>query len=588
MGTPVRACLAVPFLLVYCLGLLSSGVEASHLVLSTKYQTQSPVDIKTLHRTGYHFQPPRHWINDPNAPLYYKGYYHLFYQYNPKGAVWGNIIWAHSVSQDLINWKSLEPAIFPSMPFDNYGCWSGSATILPGNKPIILYTGIIDEQNTQVQNYAVPFNLSDPFLRVWVKPDDNPVILYDKSINRTSFRDPTTAWLGPDGHWRIAIGSRRKNRGISYLYRSRDFLKWVKARHPLHSVAGTGNWECPDFFPVSTRTTANGLDTSAAGADVKHVLKVSLDVTRFEYYTIGTYNTKKDKYIPDPGFIDGWNGLRFDYGNFYASKSFFDPKKNRRILWGWANESDTTDNDILKGWAGIQLIPRTLTLDPSGKQLLQWPVEELEILRGDKVELGPHKLSSGEKIEIKGITAAQADVEVHFSVDSLDKAEPFDPSWDRHDAQKICGLKGSNVPGGLGPFGILTLASRNLEEYTPVFFRIFKDGDKHLVLMCSDASMSTLMQGKTSIIDGKDAYRPSFGGFVNVDLTYRKLYLRSLIDHSVVESFADKGKTVITSRVYPTLAINEKAHLFAFNNGSAAVHIKGLSAWSMNRPMMMN
>lgn len=75
-----------------------------------------------------------------------------------------------------------------------------------------------------------------------------------------------------------------------------------------------------------------------------------------------------------------------------------------------------------------------------------------------------------------------------FSFDSLDKAEPFDPSWDRYDAQKICGQKGSTVQGGLGPFGILALASKKIEEYTPVFFRVFKDSDKHMVLMCSDAT----------------------------------------------------------------------------------------------------
>ncbi|KAL2229293.1 UNVERIFIED_CONTAM: Beta-fructofuranosidase, insoluble isoenzyme 1 [Sesamum indicum] len=510
--------------------------------------------------------------------MYYNGIYHLFYQYNPKGAVWGNIVWAHSVSKDLINWKTLPNAIYPSKPFDKYGCWSGSATILPGNKPVILYTGIVDEKNTQVQNYAVPANLSDPYLREWIKPDNNPLIVADKSINKTAFRDPTTAWLGRDRHWRLSMGGRRRHRGIAYLYRSKDFIHWVKAKHPLHSTARTGNWECPDFFPVSV-SGKNGLETSVMDPNVKHVLKVSLDVTRYEYYTLGTY--KNDKYIPDKNMIDGWNGLRYDYGNFYASKSFFDPSKNRRILWGWANESSSTADDIKKGWAGIQLIPRTIWLDSSGKQLVQWPVEEVETLRGKKVELKNKKLVKGERIEIKGITAAQADVDVTFLFDSLDKAEPFDPSWDRHDAQKLCGHKGSTVQGGLGPFGLLTLASKNLEEYTPVFFRVFKDHDKYLVLMCSDASRSTLR-------DGAGAYRPSFAGFVDVDLTEKKLSLRSLIDNSVVESFGARGKTCISSRVYPTLAIYDNAHLYAFNNGTQTVKIDSLNAWSMNRPLQMN
>ncbi|KAL3644110.1 Invertase [Castilleja foliolosa] len=574
--------LLVLLLVSCCLALLNNGVEASHNVFD-QLQSDRTVNVRKVHRTAYHFQPTKHWINDPNGPMYYNGIYHLFYQYNPKGAVWGNIIWAHSVSKDLINWKKLEPAIYPSKPFDKYGCWSGSATILPENKPIILYTGIIDPNNTQVQNYAIPANLSDPYLRKWIKPNNNPLIVADRSINKTSFRDPTTAWLGRDGHWRIAIGSRRKHRGISYLYRSKNFIHWAKAQHPLHSTSGTGNWECPDFFPVSV---SGGLDTTVMGPNVKHVFKVSLDETRYEYYTIGKY--KKDRYIPDEEMVDGWNGLRYDYGNFYASKSFYDPVKKRRVLWGWANESDSTDNDMMKGWAGIQLIPRTIVLDPSGKQLLQWPIEEVESLRKNKVELKNKKLAKGEKIEITGITAAQADVDVTFSFDSLDKAEPFDPKWDIYDGQKLCSQKGSTVHGGLGPFGLLTLASKNLEEYTPVFFRVFKGQNKHHVLLCSDASRSTLMDGESNTKDGLGAYGPSFAGFVDVDLKDKKLSLRSLIDNSVVESFGAGGKTVITSRVYPTLAVYEKAHLYAFNNGDETIKIDSLEAWTMDKPLQMN
>ena len=483
---------ALQILLLYFFAFVSNngGVDASHKVYM-HLQSTSSANVKNVHRTGYHFQPPKNWINDPNGPMYYNGVYHLFYQYNPKGAVWGNIVWAHSVSTDLINWIPLEPAIYPSKIFDKFGTWSGSATILPGNKPIILYTGIVDANRTQVQNYAIPANLSDPYLRKWIKPDNNPLIVADMSINKTQFRDPTTAWMGRDGHWRILVGSVRNHRGKAILYRSKDFMKWTKAKHPLHTATNTGNWECPDFFPVSLKHT-NGLDTSYRGEYTKHVLKVSLDVTRFEYYTVGTYDTRKDRYIPDNTSVDGWKGLRLDYGNYYASKSFYDPSKNRRIMLGWANESDTVDDDVRKGWAGVHPIPRKLWLDPSGKQLVQWPVKELETLRKEKVQLSNHKLYKGEKIEVKGITVAQADVEVTFSFASLDKAEPFDPSWADLYAQDVCFIKGSTVQGGLGPFGLITLASKNLEEYTPVFFRVFKAQDKYKVLMCSDASRFVL------------------------------------------------------------------------------------------------
>jgi beta-fructofuranosidase len=82
---------------------------------------------------------------------------------------------------------------------------------------------------------------------------------------------------------------------------------------------------------------------------------VSLDLTRYEYYTVGTYDHAADRYFPDAGFPDNDYGLRYDYGDFYASKTFYDPVKRRRILWGWANESDTVPDDTRKGWSGIQV-----------------------------------------------------------------------------------------------------------------------------------------------------------------------------------------------------------------------------------------
>lgn len=147
------------------------------------------------------------------------------------------------------------------------------------------------------------------------------------------------------------------------MYRSRDFRRWIKAHHSLHAGL-TGMWECPDFYPVAVaggrRHHRSGVDTaelhdSTVAAEVKYVLKVSLDVTRYEYYTIGWYDHGKDRYTPDLDFPDNDYGLRYDYGDFYASKSFFDPVKKRRVLWGWANESDTVPDDRNKGWAGIQV-----------------------------------------------------------------------------------------------------------------------------------------------------------------------------------------------------------------------------------------
>ncbi|KAF7062488.1 hypothetical protein CFC21_069082 [Triticum aestivum] len=578
MGTPKWV--VAPLALLLLLQLAGASHEVRRSLEAEAASPSVPASILSpLLRTGYHFQPPMNWINDPNGPLYYKGWYHLFYQYNPKGAVWGNIIWAHSVSRDLINWIALDPAIKPSIPTDQFGVWSGSATILPNGTVAMLYTGI-DRPGTnyQIQNIAFPKDPSDPLLREWVKPGYNPIAVPEAGMNATQFRDPTTAWHAGDGLWRMLVGGLKPGtlRGMAILYRSRDFKHWVRAKHPLHSAL-TGMWECPDFFPVREPGKTNGLDTSEFGPHYKYVLKNSLDLTRYDYYTVGTYNNRTERYVPDNPTGDVYQRLQYDYGNFYASKTFYDPAKNRRVLLGWANESDSVVHDNAKGWAGIHAIPRKIWLDPSGKQLLQWPVEELDQLRGKAVSVGDKVVKPGQHFEVTGLQSYQSDVEVSFEVPSLDKAEPFDPAY-ANDAQKLCGMKNADVKGGVGPFGLWVLASSNLAEKTAVFFRVFKDGHgKPLVLMCSDPTKSSLTPG---------LYKPTFAGFVDTDISSGKISLRSLIDRSVVESFGAGGKTCILSRVYPSMAIGTDAHLYVFNNGDTDIKVSKLTAWEMKKPMM--
>ncbi|CAN1218154.1 Beta-fructofuranosidase, insoluble isoenzyme CWINV1 [Linum perenne] len=562
---------------------VSLHLQASHHVLHAQLSALSSSKGQP-YRTGYHFQPPKNWINDPNGPMIYKGIYHLFYQYNPKGAVWGNIVWAHSTSTDLVNWKPQGYGIYPSEPSDMNGTWSGSTTFLHDGTPAILYTGI-NPKNQQVQNLAVPKNASDPYLRQWVKSPQNPLMAPtpQNRINASSFRDPTTAWLGPDKKWRTIIGSKVGRKGLAILYTSKDFVNWVRANHPLHSTEGTGMWECPDFFPVLTGGYRIGVHTSKLGPNVKHVLKVSLDDTKHDHYTIGNYDPVKDVYTPDrDGLSEKDYGLRYDYGKYYASKTFFDSSMNRRILLGWINESSSVADDIKKGWAGVHTIPRTIWMHRSGKQLIQWPVKEIEKLRGKAVNVAAQVLKPGTRIEVSGITAvqnvtaSQADVHITFERIDWSKAEAIDGSWLKK-PQVLCTQKGTSVKGSIGPFGFFVLASKELEEYTSVFFRVFKNAQNHspMLLMCSDQSRSSLDDGK------KD--KSNYGTFLDVNPANEKLGLRTLIDHSIVESFGGNGKGCIAARVYPKLAVNEDAHLYVFNYGTQSVKISRLRAWSMKK-----
>ncbi|XP_037408607.1 beta-fructofuranosidase, insoluble isoenzyme 4-like [Triticum dicoccoides] len=554
-----------------CVSDLICGSNGERVFLYPQSQKVSSI-VSQRYRTAYHFQPPKNWINDPNGPMYYNGIYHEFYQYNPNGSVWGNIVWGHSVSTDLINWIPLETAIARDTPSDINGCWTGSATILPGNRLVIIYTGA-DPEKRQVQNIVVPKNMSDPYLREWTKAGNNPVIQpVGPGLNSGQFRDPTTGWVGPDGLWRIAVGAELNGDSAALLYKSKDFLNWTRVDHPLYSSNSSSMWECPDFFAVLPGNSG-GLDLSAAIPNgAKHVLKMSLDSC--DKYMIGVYDLKSDTFIPDTVLDDRRLWLRIDYGNFYASKSFFDSKKGRRIIWGWTNETDSSLDDVAKGWAGIHAIPRTIWLDSHGKQLLQWPVEEVESLRGNEINHQGLELKKGGLFEIKGTDSFQADVEIDFELTSIDKADPFDPSW-LLDVEKHCREAGASVNGGIGPFGLVVLASDNMEEHTAVHFRVYKSEQKYMILMCSDLRSSSLRPG---------LYTPAYGGFFEYDLEKeKKISLRTLIDRSAVESFGGSGRVCIIARVYPVAVVDGVAHMYAFNNGSATVRVPQLRAWSMRR-----
>uniref|UniRef100_A0A7N0VAE6 beta-fructofuranosidase n=1 Tax=Kalanchoe fedtschenkoi TaxID=63787 RepID=A0A7N0VAE6_KALFE len=466
-------------------------------------------------RTAFHFQPENNWMNDPNGPLFYKGWYHLFYQYNPNAAVWGDIVWGHAVSRDLIHWLYLPLAMVPDQWYDINGVWTGSATFLEDGTLVMLYTGSTDKA-VQVQNLAYPANLSDPLLLEWVKYSGNPVLVPPPGIGLKDFRDPTTAWLTPEGKWRITIGSKLNKTGIALLYDTVDFKNYEQIDGYMHTVPGTGMWECVDFYPVS-KTSQNGLDTSTNGPEVKHVLKASMDDTRIDYYAIGTYDDKTNKWKPDFPELDVGYGLRYDYGKFYASKTFYDQNKGRRILWGWIGESDSEYADVSKGWSSLQGVPRTVLLDQkTGANLLQWPVEEVESLRLGSQDFTKTKVSAGAIIPLHVGDATQLDIVAEFEVNG-DALESTAISGEAYE----CGTSGGSAQrGALGPFGILVLSDASLVEQTPVYFYIVKGSDRKLrTFFCADQSRSSV---------ASDVDKHIYGSFVPV-LEGEKLTMRILV-----------------------------------------------------------
>nr|AAS88729.1 vacuolar invertase1 [Triticum monococcum] len=514
-------------------------------------------------RTGFHFQPEKNWMNDPNGPVYYRGWYHLFYQYNPEGAVWGNIAWGHAVFRDLIHWRHLPLAMVPDQWYDINGVWTGSATVLPDGSLVMLYTGSTNA-SVQVQCLAVPADPNDSLLRNWTKYEANPILVPPPGIGDKDFRDPTTAWFDEsDKTWRTVIGSKDNHghTGIVMTYKTKDFINYELIPGLLHSVPGTGMWECIDFYPVG----------GADGSEELYVMKESSDDDRHDWYALGRYDAAANKYTPIDAEMDVGIGLRYDWGKFYASKTFYDPSKNRRVLWGWIGETDSERADVAKGWASLQSIPRTVELDEKTRtNLIQWPVVEIETLRNNSTDLGGTTIDTGSVLPLPFRRATQLDIEATFHLDTSTIA-----AVNEADVGYNCSTSGGAANrGALGPFGLLVLADGALKEQTAVYFYVSRGLDGGLQThFCQDESRSSLAQ---------DVVKRVVGFTVPV-LDGEDLSVRVLVDHSIVESFAMGGRSTATSRVYPTEAIYAAAGVYLFNNATgAAVTVEKLVVHEMD------
>ena len=100
-------------------------------VFTGKVMAQNPdLNKGEIYRPQIHFSPETNWINDPNGMVYYKGIYHLFFQYHPYSSIWGPMHWGHATSLDMIHWKQEPIALYP----DSLGTiFSGSAVVDKNN-----------------------------------------------------------------------------------------------------------------------------------------------------------------------------------------------------------------------------------------------------------------------------------------------------------------------------------------------------------------------------------------------------------------------------------------------------------------------
>jgi beta-fructofuranosidase len=316
-------------------------------------------------RPQYHLLPQTGFLGDPCAPRFFQGNYHAFFH-----GSFGGRGWHHAMSPDLIHWKHLPIALAPTPDsYDSYGTFTGS--ILPGTQDAsVIYTGVTrvpaaqetirNEGLREVQCIATS---NDADLRSWKKLDKPVIDGPPPGLAVTGFRDPFS-WKDGDT-WYIGVGSGFSQLGGAVLlYRSTDGRQW-EYLHPL--ARGTWNgesssnpvpsgemWECPDFFPLGD----------------KYVLLYSSEHTTF--WQVGTFDKRELRFVPERG------GL-LDNGAYYAPKSMVDGR-NRRILWGWVQETRPEEAIKAAGWAGSMSLPRVLTLG-EGNALQMEVAEEFTSLR---------------------------------------------------------------------------------------------------------------------------------------------------------------------------------------------------------------
>ena len=449
-----------------------------------------PQEYEEPLRPRIHFTPAKNFMNDPNGLVFYKGEYHLFYQHNPFGQVWGHMSWGHAVSRDLMHWEHLPVALREE---NGIMIFSGSAAVdwkntsglckAEGGDPsclVAIYTG--HGHDKQTQNLA----FSNDRGRTWTKYAGNPVI--DPGLKE--FRDPKVFWHEPTGRWILVtvLADQHKVR----LFGSRDLKKWDRLSDFGPAGATGGVWECPDLFP---------LPVDGDRANMRWVLDVDINPGAYAGGSGGQY------------FVGTFDGTRFvndnppkqtlwvDYGkDFYATISFSDiPASDGRRIWmGWISNWLYANQEPTVIWRGAQSVPRELALRrfPDGIRLVQAPVAELKSLR-----------TTPDASPLTDAVAVKGPIEIELEIGR--------GNW------KEAGLRLSNAGGEEVVLGV---AAQPLE--------LFVDRRR---------SRST-------------PFHAEYPGRHAGPIAWRndRVTLRVLFDESVLEIFGNDGERVITERVYPT------------------------------------
>ncbi|MBR2047833.1 MAG: GH32 C-terminal domain-containing protein [Oscillospiraceae bacterium] len=370
-------------------------------------------------KTQFHGGPYQFWMNEPHAPVYYNGMYHLFFQQNMTGSYWRNICWGHLVSTDMVNWKPVKEAITPTedtvVPD---GVWSGGATLDKNGVPLLFFTagndaygkveGLISNQNIGV---AYPADLSDPELTEWIIGDELAIIQKPGEGRRGEFRDPHIWREGDSWYMAICTGSTANSSSGSAILYTTDTLEllpdgtvaqnWVY-RGPIYEMENQAitygrTWELPVVLPLHNE----------AGTITKYIFIFSpapADIADNKiYYFLGDFDAATGKFTPDDNF-DGLPRL-LDYGAnvFTGPSGFIDPVSGDAILFSIMQDQRGGADQGASCWAHTVGLARKIWLTDDGTDVKIAPIDAL-------TDLEEEVLVDGENLTLEQANEALASV----------------------------------------------------------------------------------------------------------------------------------------------------------------------------------
>lgn len=357
---------------------MKTVVEANQFIQKEKGK------VNPIFKPQAHLTPETGWINDPNGFIYFRGEYHLFYQFNPYESVWGPMHWGHAKSKDLVNWDQLPVALAPDKAYDKDGCFSGSA-IVKDDVLWLMYTGHINNEDgtvSQVQNMA--FSTDGIHFE---KIEQNPVATADglpEEVIANDFRDPKI--FEKDGHYYSVVATKHKdNVGCIVLLSSPNLTDWKFESIFLKGEANQGFvWECPDYFEVDGQEYLI-ISPMRYQKDGNDFININSNI-----FVTGHLDWDKKVFVAE-------SFKEIDHGHdFYAAQTTEGPE-GERIMVAWMHTwgRKLVTNDLGHKWYGQMTLPRILKKTENGlHQVLPTSVLEAfsDIEIGQSIQ-GPSKLS---------------------------------------------------------------------------------------------------------------------------------------------------------------------------------------------------